>query len=67
MSLSNLSNIKAIHFVQFKMRTSNREEVSLQKYEIIRYKCQSKPRPHKHVVDDSRPNTVSHAVRVRIS
>ena len=47
----------------------NGEEVSLQKYEIIRYECvhYGKTRPYKHVVENSRPNTFSHAVRVRVS
>jgi hypothetical protein len=41
-------------------------EVSIQKYELIQYKCvdYGKPRSHKHEVDNSRANTVSHAVRL---
>ena len=74
-----LKDWQAINFVQLKIRTSkpaklnkvisNGDEISLQKYEIIRYKCvhYGKPRPYKHVVKNSRPNTFSHAVRVRVS
>ena len=56
--------------MQLKMRTSkpaklnidmsNGEEVSLQKYEIIRYEWVHYGKPR--LVNNSRPNTVSHAV-----
>ena len=69
-----LKDWQTINFVQLKIRLSipvklngdfsNGEEVALQKYELIRYECvhYGKPRAHKYVVDNSRPNTVSHAV-----
>ena len=69
-----LKDWQTINFVQLKICSSkpaklneefsNGEEVALQKYELIRYECvhYGKPRAHKYVVDNSRPNTVSHAV-----
>ena len=68
-----LNDWQTINFVQLKISSSipaklnedfSNGEVALQKYELIRYECvhYGKPRTHKYLVDDSRPNTDSHAV-----
>ena len=68
-----MNDWQTIHFVQLKIRSSipaklnedfSNGEVALQKYELIRYECvhYGKPRTHKYLVDDSRPNTDYHAV-----
>ena len=68
-----LNDWQTINFVQLKISSSipaklnedfSNGEVALQKYELIRYECVhcGKPRTHKYLVDDSRPNTDSHAV-----
>ncbi len=64
-----MNDWQTINFVQLKKRSSipaklnedfSNGQVALQKYECVHY---GKPRTHKYLVDDSRPNTVSHAVR----